>query len=71
MCWGSAHAKQVVWWLEPYANLTSIDAYKAAWHQFADNRRPGYVCDAVALAAVACISYVEMTQLNVCQYAHS
>ena len=42
--------RRVVWWLEPYANLTSIAEYTSAWRQWRDNARPGYVMAGSAYA---------------------
>jgi hypothetical protein len=42
--------RTVVWWLEPYANLTSVDAYSRAWRQFQQNKRPGYIMAGSAYA---------------------
>ena len=36
-------SRTALFWLEPYANLTSVAAYKAAWAQFGANARPGYL----------------------------
>lgn len=47
---GAARARRVVFWLEPYANLTSVPAYVDAWHQWRDNARPGYVMAGSAYA---------------------
>ena len=39
---GPPAARTALFWLEPYANLTTVASYTAAWSQFGANKRPGY-----------------------------
>ena len=43
--------RTALFWVEPYANLTSVDDYAEAWQQFSANKRPGYLIAGSAYAA--------------------
>ena len=45
------HNRTVLFWLEPYHNLTSVQAYETAWRQWRVNARPGYLVAGSAYAA--------------------
>ena len=47
----SAQNRTVLFWLEPYHNLTSIQAYESAWRQWGVHARPGYLVAGSAYAA--------------------
>ena len=42
--------RSALFWLEPYANLTTVADYRAAWQQFSTNARPGYIMAGSAYA---------------------
>ena len=42
--------RTALFWLEPYANLTTEAAYAQAWSQFGENKRPGYIMAGSAYA---------------------
>ena len=42
--------RSALFWLEPYANLTTVADYRTAWQQFSTNARPGYIMAGSAYA---------------------
>jgi hypothetical protein len=47
---GAAPQRRALFWLEPYANVTSVAGYQSMWAQFAANARPGYIVAGSAYA---------------------
>jgi hypothetical protein len=47
---GPVGNRTALFWLEPYANLTTEAAYAQAWSQFGENKRPGYIMAGSAYA---------------------